>query len=104
LETSEGHLFFTYPNQSDFFFWLLTQQEVLMTTFITGPAASGKSRYAKQIAAHYNCTHIVDEWLHSNEKITPHTLVLTQADLDGAIPIDQALSDAGVTERRFSTL
>lgn len=26
--------------------------------FITGPPASGKTKYAKQIAEHYNITHI----------------------------------------------
>ncbi|MFA7278619.1 MAG: hypothetical protein WC100_00825 [Sterolibacterium sp.] len=47
-----------------------------MSVIIHGPQACGKSRNAKALAAHFNCSRIIDDW---NERLPllPDTLMLT---------------------------
>lgn len=67
-----------------------------MIVFISGPPASGKSRYSKQLRDFYGCEHIYDGFPTHNEIIRPHTLVLTQVAVLGAIPINEALRNINV--------
>lgn len=47
--------------------------------YVYGPAASGKTRNAPWIAAHYNCLRILDEWhVGDTRKIQDGDLVLGQ--------------------------
>lgn len=64
-----------------------------MITIIHGPQASGKTFHKQAFAAHYGCTHIVEEW-NPNEHELPDDgrLCLTLAcpeDIAKAIRLDR---------------
>ncbi|MES2157509.1 MAG: hypothetical protein V4512_06865 [Pseudomonadota bacterium] len=51
-----------------------------MITIIHGPQASGKTFHKEAFAAHYGCTHIVEEWNpREHELPDDHRLCLTLA-------------------------
>lgn len=67
--------------------------------FISGPSGSGKTRYCDKLADYYCCQHIVDGWPLNSPTTTPgRTLILTQSTVRGAIPIEVALREAGITK------
>lgn len=69
---------------------------------ITGAPGSGKTTHAKALMAHYGKTALIDggdmEW-HPDHGLPPaNTLVLTTWPAEGAIPIADALRDAGIVD------
>lgn len=61
-----------------------------MITIIYGPQASGKTFHKEAFAAHYGCTHIVEEWNPCEHELPDdHRLCLTLATPEA---IQQAIS------------
>lgn len=65
-----------------------------MAIVISGPAGSGKSQHAQELADFYQCKVIIDEWC-KGDPIPHNALILTQADVPGAIKIKDALKKIG---------
>lgn len=74
------------------------------TVLIHGPQGCGKTRNAAALAAHFGCSHIVDDW-NGRDQVAPGALVLTNVDdwkaralpkTRRVVPFARAMREAGL--------
>lgn len=77
--------------------WKIDYSPALNVVVVSGPQGSGKSTHAQALRAFFGKRCVVDGWM-PGDPAPSDSLLLTIAAVPGAIPIEQALRDAGISQ------